>query len=571
MLYKFDPNESFWLTNLEDCYQNFYKDIENYAFTLAKDKEISKAKAEYNKANINYEQKHSETKLGFARFCLYFTWIAFIIPWIFNLIWYLNLLKNKRELLEKIEEARAKYLWCKQDFVDEFDINEYLDSVFDLLDYQEGGPINQKLIDDVLHHDLVNLDFSSDFNPYKTSWGIWNNNKIVFDLCVQEHVKMQRVYTLTSDDYQLNNGTLYSTNSSTPSTIATFTHEFCDVYNHPSKYYAYIKSCSNLKLKYLDKKKDNKSIQGRLENEEFNKAFNFEYNDPVQYRMIFTPHKQEIMVNEFKSNGNVVEPEDQLNKIGSFLFTNYEDLGLLDVIKENINNELENFATDSEIGLGYFLFKLEQNVADYFKIAFKSLKHLFTSPIMYSENHKTIIDKVKNNSEYLDKYLPHYILNNVIQEEIIHHDSPCFNEVIKNEAIPYEHFTLYHCVMDGLSYIHEIHTADVNPNSGVVGTYNTVPIEYIETIPDHKEMEFFYTFIHRTKQRKRYIDADTLINQLSEKAAMKFDDLIADMEQNNLDVYLKENFIAIKAKDGWVANENIASYYIEKIIKILTN
>ena len=87
---------------------------------------------------------------------------------------------------------------------------------------------------------------------------------------------------------------------------ASYVHPFSDVIIYPNRYYAYMHACERLnftfgkerKLKFLASKKN------RLENDEFSKAFVFDYNDEIQYRMIFTPHKQEMMMNEYQLNKN---------------------------------------------------------------------------------------------------------------------------------------------------------------------------------------------------------------------------------------------------------------------------
>lgn len=86
-----------------------------------------------------------------------------------------------------------------------------------------------------------------------------------------------------------------------------------------------MKSCEFLEFDFIKTRKLSSLFNDKktdLENPTFNKLFEWEYNDPVQFRMIFTPHKQEIMNNEYFTHKKQLPLSDELSKKSNFLFNN---------------------------------------------------------------------------------------------------------------------------------------------------------------------------------------------------------------------------------------------------------
>lgn len=352
---------------------------------------------------------------------------------------------------------------------------------------------------------------------------------------------------------------------------ATYSHPFSDVEIYPNRYYAYMHACERLNFEY-DKKRKIKflaSKKERLENDEFSKTFIINYNDPIQYRMVFTPHKQEMMLNEYLVSGKKVNEEDKLNKAGSYLYSNYSTYTNLETLKDKANELLIDFKTNADVNIFHYLIKLEKEMYLVLGDLFKSLKHLFTTPIMYSENHRSIINHALVDHKY-EPYLPHYILNNIIKEEIIHINSPCFNQIVSETKIALKEGTLNCCIMDGLSYEHLPRIIYLPPDFHHKGVgHQLVPVNYIETVPCHEQMTFYYLPIINEKSRKPGVVAEELINQLTKTKSRALQEILDEAQSNNIIFYLKENFIVAKLLANNKYDENTIKSYFQEILKIL--
>lgn len=566
MPYKFELNKSFWSLNFKEPYKKLFDQFETNILKLPSYLKYLDSQKKYNEAVKDYKTKHSPFKYGFIIFCLFFSWLGFIILWFKNYDYYKKLKANKLALLKQVDEAKQVCLAASEAYAKEIDINDFIKGIYDLLKYQEVGPINQYLYHAIMQNSGLDLTCNDTINPYQSSWGIWDKNKIVFDMSMQEAATTMRTYT-GSIVVPMRHGEEHSFVTLT----ASYVHPFSDVIIYPNRYYAYMHACERLnftfgkerKLKFLASKKK------RLENDEFSKAFVFDYNDEIQYRMIFTPHKQEMIMNEYQLNKNKLPSEDELNKSGPYLYTNYSTFANLETLTKQANELLAKFRTNADFDIFNYLNKLESVIYDSLEDLFKALKHLFTTPIMYSENHRTIINNALNNHKY-EAYLPHYVLNRIIREEIIHYDSPCFNKIVSDTTIKLSNAELHRCIMDGLSYQHESRVIYLPPDFHAKGVgHQLVPVHYIETVPYHDQMMFYYAPLVTTQTRSTAAAIEEILNKLTNTSQKNLNEIISEANSKNIIFYLKENFIVAKVASNKNYNEDEIKTYFQNIIKIL--
>lgn len=566
MSYKFEPNKSFWSLNFKENYKKIFDQFETNTLNLPSYQMYLTTQKNYNDAVNSYKTQHNSFKYGFIIFCLFFSWLGFIVLWFKNYEYYKKLKENKLTLLKQVDKTKQACLIASEKYANEINTDSFIEEIYNLLEYKEIGPINQYLYKTIIQNSNLDLSSNNVVNPYKSSWGIWNKNKIVFNMSMQEVATTMRVYTGSIVVPTKNND-----QQSFVTLTATYTHPFSDVIIYLNRYYAYIDSCRNLnftfnkekKLKFLNSKNN------QLENETFNRTFLFDYNDPIQYRMIFTPHKQEMMINEYKLNKNKLALEDELNKNGHYLYSNYSTLVDSETFSIKANELLTKFKLNANLDIFYYLNKLEKTMCDNLEDLFKALKHLFTTPIMYSENHKTIINNALNEHKY-PNYLPHYILNKIIKKEIIRYDSPCFNEIISNTTIKLNNDEFYCCVMDGLSYQHEQRIIYLPPDFHSKNiSHQLVPVHYIDTIPYHNQMTFYYKPIESVKTQQINITINEIISKLTKTKQNNLNEIINEANKNNIFFYLKDNFIVARILNDYTYNENDIKIYFQDIIKIL--
>lgn len=567
MPYQFEFNRSFWSLNFVEPYWKLFYQFKADVLELPGHSKYLAAQKDYNKAVQNYKVNHSPFKYGLIIFCLFFSWLGFIVLWFKNYAYYKKLKENKLALLKQIEVTKEKCLIASEAYANEIDIIDFVKDVYDLLKFQEVGPINQYLYHNIMENNGLDLTCSNTINPYQSSWGIWDKNKIVFNMNMQETITTMRTYTGSTVV-----SSTYDDENSITSLTATYDYPFSDVIIYHNRYFAYMHACERLNFKFNNesKLKSLTSKKQKLENDEFNRVFKFDYDDEIQYRMVFTPHKQEIMINEYQLNNKILL-EDELNKSGPYLYTNYSTPTSLDTLIADANELLTKFKTNADFDILKYLKELGDVFYYGLQDLFKALKHLFTTPIMYSENHKTMINNALKDYSY-EFYLPHYILNKVIKEEIIHYDSPCFNEIKSNTTIKLnKDELLYCCIMDGLSYKHEPRVINLPPdsvNAGGVG-HKLIEVHYIETVPYHDQITFYYAPLITSQTRSTTLALEEILSQLTNAKQNKLDEIISEASSKDIIFYLKENFIAAKISNNRNYSQDEIKTYFQDIIKIL--
>lgn len=522
MSYDFILNKSFWETNfapkIKDLTDNFITELKNDPNYIS----YREAQDNYDESLKKYELEHNSILYFLVCLGLFFSFIL-IIPFYWNWKTFQKLRQNRDELLANIDNLAKVCVAKTNEFAKNISLTNYIKSINALTKLQRIGPITTELANEINQWSLFNLNYDEKINPHTTSWCVWDNNKIVI-----EHSSQTRVWTEKT----------YSGSITIPYTIHTsngpvvryriiteyYTHPYVVIQSKNIKHYAFLQSCEALEFKYLEERMVKTRFshdKARLENDEFDARFKWEYNNEAQFRMIFTPHKQEMFLNEYHLNSNCVSDADALNKTSLFLHNNYHNCEQHYEwwLSYDLNKIITKFIDDPNLDFKWLTAEIHDCVKNYVYKLFESTKHLWTTPIMYSENHKNIINKVS--SQNYCHYYPYYILTNVIKLPIIKKDTNCFNLLVSNDVCASTPiFRIYSSKFIGTSYSYVSKVKKVG----------MVSIDYIDCVPSQKDFNFYYIQI-------KYPNVNEHKN-----VQTKVDELI---KAHNIKIYLDDNFIVI--------------------------
>lgn len=519
-----DENFSPKIENLRERNFEFVKNAKEYDL-------LQQRSNEYEDSKINYAINHRSFLYFLVCLGLFFSFIL-IIPFYWNLKKYKEMREIKDHFQNEINLAFNNLISAKKDWVSLINYENWIEEIYKLLSYKQMGPITQELVD------LMNgwvpsdnpLSFNKNYNPFNTQWSIWNDRVIIINASKQVRETEMKTYSgsITVPRYYYVNG---EPRVSYTTITAYYDHPYTSVYNQNITNFAFMQSCTD--LNFYPTKKSNKHTQ--LENPEFNKICGWEYNNPVQFRMIFTPSKQESFVNEYIANNHMIAEEDYLWKTSNFC---YNDCDLLqNKFEETIHNCLEivdDFTSNDSLNYDHFLNELWQTSELYTYSTYLSIKFLFTTPIFLSENQKTII----NNSQtynYFD-YCPYFIWQNVLQMPIVKLDSECFNELVNSNKI--FNTNINKSVMNGTSYKYIEKVINIKKSG------HKVPVKYIDCIPTNVKFDTYYCPFDNSKiklnSKFKYLDS-----KLSENAKNKIMDIVEEIMNNKYIIAIENGFIAL--------------------------
>lgn len=529
----FELNKSFWQTNLvpkiNDLNNNFVNELQNNSSYIS----YCQAQNDYYDSLKKYEIEHNSILYFFVCLGLFFSLIL-IIPFYWNWKMFKKLKNNKDHLLKIIDEQSKECRTKTIEFAKNINLIDYISGIKNLISLKRIGPITSELVNEIKQWSLFNLNFNEEINPHGTSWCVWDNNKIVIEQSQQSCIWTTRTYS-GSITVPHTIWTSEGPKTSYETITRYYSHPYVEIENKNIQHFAFMKSCEDLEFQYLGKKVIKLHLshkKAKLENDEFDSNFKWNYNNGAQFRMIFTPHKQEIFMNEYHLNNNHVSNSDALYKTSSFLYNNFNlcEQNHEVLLTLDLNKIIDNFSNDPNLDFKWLTNSIHKCINSYVYKLFESTKHLWTTPIMYSENHKNIINKAISKN-YCD-YYPYYILNNVIKSPIIKKDTNCFNFLLSNETcLQNSNFTIYNSKFQGTSYSY---TKKIKTISGV-------PIEYIDCVPNKKIFNFYFIPI-------KY----TFINE-----NIKVQNQIIELKKSSgLEIYIDNNFIVI------IPNKNIS---LEKI------
>ena len=532
---KFKENETLWDSNFADVLSEEINNFWNQYNDNNEQSQYQIAKENHFKSVRKYSTEHSSVLYFFAFIGLIISFLL-IVPFYWAYKKFQSLQQNKKQLQNEVDACKFELEKAKNQLIRSINVLPLIDKCFDIFQLEEQGPITKELIDKMNEESyFFNISCDENFNPYRTSWFIYDKNKIVIQYSHQEEVWSSKTYhgSITISHSRYINGewqTEYET------IYASYEHPYVEINNYEDKYYSFLKSCEQLEFKFIKTRKilnlfsNNKTD---LENPIFNKLFKWEYNDPVQFRMIFTPHKQEIMNNEYFTHKKHLPTSDQLNKEFNFLYNN-ESAKSLHWLDLNYKDLIYKFINDANYSFEQYKDNVKILFENYFYSVYNGMKFLWTTPIIQSEDHTNIIKRSKT-TNYLES-TPHYVLNNVLNCDIIKLDTECFNFIQSNDVINIGAIELNKVIFIGTSY------EAVKKVKYVYVSGHDVPVNYVDFIPESKYKTLYYKRINIPYSK-------TIDNQL-----LKY------VNQNNIKYHIKNNFLVIEVDDD-LNDAEILNYF----------
>ena len=420
-----------------------------------------------------------------AIFGLFLSFIL-IIPFYFALKKFKQLKSKKDTLSNEYENAKQEKIDFLNQKIKELNINEYYSEMINLTKYRNCGPINDSIVNYIRENSLFKLENDHTKNTLSTSWGIFDNNKIVVNLQKAEHYMINVTYSGSM--------TVETTVEGVYRTVTATITKPKPVFKYKNSYWFFMKSCSNLELDlektYPSKNRILAFKKGLLlENKEFEKSFKWEYNDPIQYRMIFTPFTQEYYVNnafskkEFNENFN-------LSKRKSFITNRYS------CYSSSLAKSLFNVAQEIDTNLINIDNLIKSSLLEKVHCWYLKLTPGWILPILKSEDHSDILFTLKNAQATPNFSTFHYILNKIIRRKIVKADTDTFNTITSSfRFISSFNDEIYGVEIEGVSYNELFKTAHVY-SSGY-----SVPVDYTEYIPVKNKKYLFMTYLKKNKWR----------------------------------------------------------------------
>ncbi len=544
--------------------------IENWKNNFSKDEYIASEK-EYLNSLDGYKKEHN----GF----LYWL-IIIILPFAFLLFFYpgyvlykkLKVLKdNKNKLKNIIKDATEKKLLAHAKIVKSIDIISISKSINKILKYDHVGPISNNLIKEMQDLSLFKFTESDKKNSYNSSWGIFDKNKIVINVAYQKHKSFEKVYTgSTSVSY-----TEYDSDGNSvtrhENVTAQYTHPAHDIYSKKASY-VFMESCSNLEFYYDGKKNFIKRLknkeQSKMENDEFEKKFTWIRNDEVQFRMIFTILGQEIFLNETQvGKKNIINHEDSYYKEKSFLGNSYINSAPL-AYKFNINNLLIKFISKADITIDQLKINLINEIKDYIYEQYKSMKFLWTIPILQSEDSSLIIKKLskeKNNNDN-SSLVSQYLLNDVSQSKIIDGNLTTFNKSLENYTYEFDNITLNKTLFNGLNYDIVKKIKIIPEYSPVAGKTVNVSVEYDDYIPKNGQGYLCYGYVTTNKY---YIDNGSFLTLSTNITNQETISSINNIKALKIKLNIIDNYLVLYSTND--IDNTIIKPYVESIVNNINN
>lgn len=433
--------ENYWIKNFLNEYIKIFNQEKNKWIDDDVLNEYNDISNKLNKSIKNYKKEFKKYKLYLSKFFLFLSIILLFIPFYWARKWHKKLSSQQNDYLSNIESIKNQKKEIHKKIISKFNFNDFFNSFEQVLKYKHMGPIPQRLIDEIIENSFIDFSESEFINSYKSSWGIFENNKIVLHWHKQNLIEyMETYYGSEKIYYKDGSGRLVS-----ETIYASYTHPAISI-DSKNKNYSFMESCANLEFSFIsnsNKKRsnkfNNKKNYASLENEEFDQKFNWERNDETQFRMIFTPWTQETFLNETK-NDDVLFDEFKWKKQHSFFSNEFNSDSINSIWYKTIQKFIFDFLNNAEIAYETFLNNIFNCVIQYYQNIFKSLNYMYLTTIMPSEDHKNIINNVVRQNYDLSykniSLLCQYILNELFYSNpIINLDTKCYNRIEDIESI----------------------------------------------------------------------------------------------------------------------------------------
>ncbi|MDE5617534.1 MAG: hypothetical protein K2I36_01670, partial [Ureaplasma sp.] len=528
--------KSYWDENIEPKIEKLKEKAFEFCYKNKEYKLLQQRSEEYENSKLNYSMNHRSFLYFWVCFGLIISFIL-IIPFYWNLKKYKEMHEIKKHFKNEIDLSLNNLLNAKKDWINLIDYRSWIEQMYELLSYKQMGPITKELVDSMNNWIPSDnpLTYNKNYNPYNTQWSIWNDRVIVINASKQIREKTIKEYSgsITIPKYYYSDG---ETQVYYKTITAYYKHPYIDIYNENITNFAFMQSCTNLNFEPINK--SNKYNQ--LENPYFNKICGWKYNNPVQFRMIFTPSKQENFVNDFLLNNKCIPKENYLWKMSNFCYNNFDlEQESFKKIFYNCQNIADEFIKNDSLDYQDFLDKLWQTSELYTYNTYLSIKYLFNTPIFLSENQKTIINNSKTNNYY--DYCPYYIWQDVLQLPIIKLDSECFNELISNKKI--NNTDINKSIMMGTTYKY------IKKIINVYESGYSVPVEYIDCVPTSSKFDTFYCPINNN-EIKLNSKFEYVYSMLDKEKMDKLENIVSEILENHLIIAIDNGFIAIACESS---------------------
>lgn len=513
-------------------------------------------KEEVISASNNYQEAKQNASTGYNkhlyRFLLYFGLflcaLLIFIPFYWAFKKYKEL-KNQKELLEKkLEEATNNLSLVKIEACRDFFIHEYIKEVKSLLNYKDYGPITNGLLNAMNESTMIDFATSTPYtNPSDTTWGVLDDKIIINSHRYELQIK-DELYTGTKLILLNNNKKSYS-----EIVTAYFYYPkpyFYDFYNQ----YIFTDFAEELNFKFVKKytgliKKNVRSDQIPMDNEEFDKLYDFNRTDENKFRMFFTPYAQEqFLFEDLEDNDKInkdLEPKLGFYKTGNFLGSTYKDCAI-SFEHFNINHVYDNFIYNPEVTIEQFINDiLSTTKQNLFNFVHKLYANWFF-PILKSVNQKNIINNALLNEDKYSEAVAYFILKRNFIFKFPTLDTPSIEYCKSNKTI-YNGLSIYETNITSLTHKKEPRSTYVDKYVSGYGIVS-INVDYFHYEPLMINTKMVYT-IFENKNKIKFINDSYYDYYIKNNYSNKLGDLINKYQtEYQIEISINKSHICILDK-----------------------
>lgn len=502
---KYDNKLTYWQKNLLPQFEERFRDV-NEKIKIDENliQIFNQSQEQLEVENKKYKNEFSSFKFFVSKLCLFLSVLLIFIPFYWSWKWYKQLRTKKEYHLSLIKEKEIQKLNVHQQIINSFDFIDFFNNFNNIINYKHMGPVPKSLIYEMQDLSLYEFD-DYNKNSYKTSWGIFDNNKIIINKSIQTISQYMASYSGSITVYTYSRDKDGRTVRTPHIVTAHYSHPAFKIYDNRYSY-TFMESCSNLEFslesdssKFSSKRFNKRNNFSPLENQEFEKNYNWYRNDDLQFRMIFTPYAQEAFLEEASALDRKSNVENQStllwNKASSFFYNQYNNSFSKFNYEYNLSNVLTNFSLKPKMSIIDLTNELYQIILDYYHNIYNSLNYIWLTTILQSEDHTSSIKSALNHvNDFEDpstiNLFVHHILTEILEVKIIWLDTDCFNKFENVEFVKnINNLKLIKAKMKGTSFSiikKEITIPTMGP-TGIVG----VPVQYDDYIKDE---DFGYVY-----------------------------------------------------------------------------
>jgi hypothetical protein len=211
---------------------------------------------------------------------------------------------------------------------------------------------------------------------------------------------------------------------------------------------------------------------------------------------------------------------------------------------------------------------LINEIKNYIYEQYKSMKFLWTIPILQSEDSSLIIKKIakEKNTNDNSSLVSQYLLNDVSQSKIIDGKFNTFKKSLKNYTYEFNNITLNKTLFNGLNYNIVKKITDIPQYSTVAGKTVYVTVEYDDYIPRNAQAYLCYGYI---KTNKYYIDNDSFLTISTNITNEETISSINSIKDLNIQLNIVDNYLVLYSINN--IDDTVIRPYIESIVSNINN